>query len=221
MADIYDFLNELAQLDIEYIARDNKPYLLKSYIRRLEEHKILIAPPEYNGNAYNLPEGNMVGVGVHSEKGVYLGECRVVGKDLSDIQGVWISYPTGMQVIQRREYLRIPLRLECQFIIYQDGFRKNKKVLNLYTRDISGSGFSCISDEPLPQYFDLEAKINFNDEENVPIVSRCEHIYSEIMVIDDERKCINAFAFIDIKQVDVERIVKASFKYQLGRLRLS
>ena len=210
MTDIYDFITELAKIDVEFQDKNGRFYCLKSYIKRLEDNNILIETPTVKGISYNLPIGMKISITIFVDDGVYMGESHVIGKELSSISGLLISYPVFTQQIQRREYLRVPLNLEVEMSFYLDKTRK--KIHKVRLRDISGSGFSYISYTPVGQYYDVTCKINLDND---PIISRCEHVYTKQATIHEESKYIHAFGFVDITQKNVERIVKASFKYQV------
>ncbi|OGI22666.1 MAG: hypothetical protein A2287_08205 [Candidatus Melainabacteria bacterium RIFOXYA12_FULL_32_12] len=215
MADIYDFIKELAKIDIEIEDKEHNFYSLKSYVKRVEEDRILIDTPSNNGVTYNIPVGQTISLGIHADGGIYLGESKVIDKELSTISGLWICHPYFTQHIQRREYLRVPASLEAELTVFIDRQKTEKKVYNIKTKDISGSGFSYTSNEPLDQYYDIECTIYINDSDNEPVISRCEHVYSKKITYNGEIRYINAFTFVDIKQKDVGRLVKASFKYQV------
>ncbi|EKE04207.1 MAG: hypothetical protein ACD_20C00097G0024 [uncultured bacterium] len=215
MADIYDFIKELAKIDIEFEDREDKFYSLKSYVKRVEENRILIDTPSHKGTTYHIPIGQVISLGIHAQDGIYLGESKIIDKELSSISGLWICYPYYTQHVQRREYLRVPLSIEAEIILFENIEKTKRRTQKIKIRDISGSGFSYFSTKPLLQYYDIECKIYLNDSDDEPIISRCEHVYSNKLTSDNETKYINAFAFIDIPQKDVERLVKASFKYQV------
>lgn len=212
--DIYDYIKELALLEIEYKDSEGKFNHLISYIKRMEEDRILIDSPHYKGTVYNMPVGKALGIGIHANAGINIGESTVIGKELSIISGIWISYPYNTQYIQRREYLRAPLDFEADITVFEDRDKTKTYTQKIKLRDISGKGLSYISPEPLLNYYDIECKIYLHNNKSF-IFSRCEHIYSRPIKIKDENKYLNVFTFIDMKMKDIEKLVKLCFKYQL------
>lgn len=215
MADIYDFLKELTRIEVEYIDKNDDYYSLKSYIKEIQDAKILIEPPYKHDIVYNVPVGQQITINLVAADCVYSGESEVLGKELSSISGIWISYPHYVQRVQRREYFRVPLNLDADIIIYRDNKGNSKDTFRVNLKDLSGSGFSYLSKNPLINYFDIECRIYIDGRDFEPIISRCEHIYSNKIKENTGNKYNNAFSFINIQENDIGKIVKASFKYQL------
>ncbi|MDD3012771.1 MAG: flagellar brake domain-containing protein [Candidatus Gastranaerophilales bacterium] len=216
MVDIYDFIKELTKFDIEF--KDDKGNLLslKSYIKSVDEDRILIDIPSYKGRTYNIPDGQSVNILICSEEGVFLGESNVIGKEISTIPGLWISFPLNNYNIQRREYLRVPLNIDMTMIIYEDRSKVIKKEFTIITNDLSAKGFSYFSSEPLKNYYDIECSFNLDDGIDEPITSKCDHIYSTHQITAGRKiRYINGFAFVDVEEKFIDRIIKKSFKYQL------
>ena len=212
---IYDYLEVLKKIDIEFENDDGKYTSLKSYIKSMTEDGILIEPPTKNGITYNVPVGHPVNIIVNiTNGGLCVGESKVIAKELSTISGLWINYPFNSRIIQRREFLRVPMPVLVEFSIYKDINRTEKEVFKVLTKDISGNGISYLSDSPLTDYYDIECKIYLDDDP--PIWLKCENIANH-MILDQnkETKFIVAFKYIDIKSNDIKKIVNACFKYQL------
>ncbi|MFH0702499.1 MAG: flagellar brake domain-containing protein [bacterium] len=209
---IHDYIKELTKFELEFIDKNGNYHVLKSYIKSIDQDKILIFPPSHKNVTYNIPDSELINIIICTEDGVYSGESKVIGKELSHTPGLWISYPYNSQLIQRREYVRVPLRINIDLIISENNTSETE--IKIMPENISGKGFCYISDSPLNNYYDIKCKIYLKDEPNKPIISRCEHIYTNPINIGGKSKYINAFAFIDINLKDVDRIVKACFKYQ-------
>jgi c-di-GMP-binding flagellar brake protein YcgR len=216
MTDIYDFIRELTRLDIEYKDEKGNFLSLKSHVKSIDDDRILIDIPSCNGKSYSIPDGQSINILVSSNEGVFLGESNVIGKEISSISGLWISFPLNSYNIQRREYLRVPLKINVNMTIYEDRQKSEKKEFTITTNDISARGFSYFSDEPLKRYYDIECSFKLDDDIDEFITSKCEHIYSTHQItIGRKIRYINGFAFVDIKPEFIERIIKRSFKYQL------
>ena len=212
---IYEYLKLLQKIEVEFESDNNKYTSLKSYIKSMTDEGILIDPPGKDSLTYNIPVGNTLKIFVYVDNGdILLGECIVTGLELSTISGIWISYPLTSQLIQRREFVRVPLRLKSVITLYKDINYQEKTVFEVLTRDISGNGLSYISDNSLDDYYDINCQLFLNNEEN-PLNIRCEHVHSSITVVNNSHKFINAFTFIDLPQQDVKKIVQECFKYQL------
>jgi len=212
MADIYNHIRELTKFEIIYKDNDGKIYTPRSYIKCVEDGRLLIDPPVKNGKVCYIPDGQVVKIIISAEDGVYSGESEVLGRELSDISGLWIAYPYNTKYCQRREYLRAELNLECQINIYKDQSRTIKETKKVKMKNISGKGFSYISDEPLSDYYDIECEITLNENK---IISKCEHIYIKDINSSGGKSYVNALVFIDLSEKDTESIIQQCFKYHL------
>lgn len=216
MEDIYNHLKLLTRFELIYKDSENVPHCLRSYVKRMDEDKILIAPPSYHDKTVNLPDHQEFKMIICAEDGVYSAKSKVIGKEISTTPGVWINYPLNSQRCQRREYLRAPLDIDFDLVIYKDSAKTQKDVIRTKIRDISGKGVSFFTDSPLSDYYDIACVIHLKDEKQEPITLSCEHIYTHP---SGNQKYINALAFIDIDEKDSERIIKQCFKYQLEQRR--
>ncbi|MDD3151030.1 MAG: PilZ domain-containing protein [Candidatus Gastranaerophilales bacterium] len=213
MPDIYDFIKELTKFEIIYKDEKDIPQTARSYIKSLDEGRILIDPPSHKGRVKNISDGTKLKMIICSDKGVFSGESYVIGKELSGmISGIWIGYPTNSKFCQRREYLRVPIKKNIKLTVYQDKNKEKKQELTFSTQDISGKGLSFISDEPLVNYYSIECLLPV---ENTSANVTCEHIYSKPIIVNGKTKYINALAFIDLGSREMESIIKECFQYQL------
>lgn len=221
MVNIYDYLKELTKIDVEFIDPANsKTYVLKSYIKRADDNAILIEPPTINGIVISLNKGQYIKLHLKTNEGVFSGMSSVVGKELSEISGLIIAYPTNVKFNQRREYIRVPLKLPIDLIIIEDNITTEENVINIITEDISGTGFAYISEKPLDKYYSIRCKIYLNDGNNNPIESSCDHIYSNKHVTPSlSMKYKNALMFVEMSKQDNDRIIKSVFQYQLEQRR--
>ncbi len=211
--DIYNHLCELLRFELVYKDEKGVPHCLKSHIKSLTEDKILIAAPRLKNNAVDLKDGQEFKMIVCANDGVYSGTSRIIAKELSLTPGIWIDYPYNSQRCQRREYLRAPLDLKFELVIYKNKEKTEKDIKKLKINDLSGKGLSFYDEVPLDNYYDIECNIFMNDEE-APLKATCEHIYS---IPDKTQKgnYVNALAFVHIDDENIETIIKECFKCQL------
>ena len=155
MADIYDHLKELVKIEIVY-KNTNTINHYKSYIKCLDDDRMLIDSPSYRGKSYDIEDNQQILLSLYAEDGVYTGECKVLGKELSKISGLWISYPYNSKHSQRREYLRVNLNVPIDLTIFKDSLRTESTEYRIISKDISGNGFCYICDELLTDYYDMD-----------------------------------------------------------------
>lgn len=217
MPDIYDYIKELTPLEIEYVDSDDNYDCLHSHIKRVEDEYILIAPPHKGNFSVNIPDKQELNIIIKTEKGTYSALSVVQGKQLDGMSGVKISYPHNSQFTERREFIRVPLKLKLDVTKFSDSSRTTSEILHVQTINISGSGLCYISDKPLENYYDIQVKIYLEDGEE-PILVNCDHIYSKKIKIHNEKSYITALTYTSINENDLSRLVKTCFKYQIGSI---
>lgn len=219
MIDIYNFINELTKFEITFKDENNIPHCYRSHIKSIYDDRILIAPPTKNNRAVTIKDGQKVKMIICTQTGVYTAETQVLSRELEHTPGLWMAYPHNTKHSQRREYLRAPLDIDFELIITKSNKTNEKIVSTHQIKDISGKGLSFVSDEPLTNYYDIEANIKLKDNDKKPLHTSCEHIYSNQYVANGKVKYIHALAFIDIPDHSSEKIIKQCFKHQLEHRR--
>lgn len=214
MSDIFDHLKELVKLEVEFSNENTHYSYLKSYIKCVEPNRILIDPPSFKGTVYPIYDGQHITITISTNTGVFSGECKVIEREIATISGLWITFPLSNKQIQRREFVRVPMKKKVEITIFKTPEKTENIKFNVETRDISGKGISFFTDSPLETYYEIECTI-LADNSNERIWSRCEHVYSRQTIVNGKIKYINALAFIELTNKDIETIVRESFKYQL------
>ncbi len=214
MPDIYDFIKELATFELEYIDDDDNYHCLVSYIKRLDDDYILISPPQKNKSAFNIPDGKEINIIFKTEKGMLSAVSNIIGTQLDDMSGLKIRFPYNSQITERREFIRVPLGLRIEIIKFLDNTYKNAETFNIQTRNISGKGLCYLSHSILDNYYDVHCKIWLDDEKE-PIYTRCDHIYSKKVKINNEKCYLTALSFVEINDEEISKLVKACFRYQI------
>jgi len=103
MPDIYDFIKELAQFELEYVDDDDNYHCLDTYIKRVGENHILISPPQKNNLSHNLPDGKEINIIFKTEKGTFSAVSNVINKQLDSMSGLRISFPYNSRFTERRD----------------------------------------------------------------------------------------------------------------------
>lgn len=217
--DVYDFIKELAFFELEYIDDDDNYHCLSSYVKRVDEDSILISPPEKNRLVHNLTHNLKINQEVNiifkTEKGLLSAVSKVTGREIGTSSGIKLAFPSKSCISERREYARSDLQFRAEILKFTDNTYINCESFPVQTRNISGSGFCYISDQPLKGYYDIHCKI-FIPGQDEPVFARCEHISScKVKINNGEKAYNNALAFIDIAEDDLSRIVKECFRFQI------
>lgn len=215
MVDIYNYIKELTKLELIYKDKNGVPRQLKSHVKSIDNHRLLIAPPEERGKAMDIPDGTKIKMIICTDQGIFSGFANILEREISSTPGLWISYPYNNQHCQRREYMRVPIHVDCELIINRDKDRINKDIVKFKTKNLSGKGMNFFTDEHLGDYYDIQCKMFLKDNHDEPIEITCDHIYTKRVRMPEGKKYLHAIYFSNISDFDVERIVKACFKYQL------
>lgn len=215
--DVYQYIKELESCEIEFIDKDDNIRMLNTYIKEVFQDYILIAPPEKDEVSYEVPDNAEVNLIFAKDNKFFVASCIVMGKELGVKSGVKLSLPYNSKVIERREYIRIPLRVEMEVTCLLDTEGKDNYSFSVQSRDISGSGISFYHKEPLENYYDINCKINLNDGNPNPVFARCDLVYTKPVTLNEKEYLLTALTFTSLSDDDCSRIVKECFKFQVDR----
>ena len=135
MPDIYDYLKDSIKIKLE-LYKDNNFFLLSSQIIKLNQDSILIEPVQSPDRSYNILEGEKFAILVQKEEGLYIGESKVLEKNLTQKPGILISYPTNCRLTQRREYSRVPANIKGSLTLLKNRELTRKIRKKQETKDI-------------------------------------------------------------------------------------
>lgn len=212
---IYKHLRELAPFKLEFIDEDDNYHKLDSYIKRIYGDYILISPPDKNGSGFNIPDTAEVNLLFPMEKGIFIAQCTVLGKELGTISGIKLSFPHDTQEVERREYIRVPVKIRIGVTCYQDQQYIKKQSFFAITKNLSATGVAFYHKESIDDYYNIGCKIYLNDENPKPVDTQNDLVYSKKVKIKDEELYLTAVTFTSISEADSARIVKECFKYQV------
>ena len=207
---MFGFIKELGKIDVEW--NDNK---FRSYVKSVESDYILIDFLFYKGSEYNIPAENWITVNFKEKAGIYSGNCQILGRDNSKLPGLKISYPTDIKFVQQREYVRVPLKLKAEIVVFPEIEDEEIKVQEINTLDISGSGFCFISEKPLEKHSKIIGVIYLTNPAEKPIEISLKHVYSRTFFANGKEMYKNAFTFNELEEKLQDKILKEIFLYEL------
>ncbi len=215
--ELYEHIRELAKFKLEFIDENDNYYKMDSYIKSIDGGCMLISPPENQEQEkiINIPENAEVNLIFPMDKGVLIAQCTVLGKELGPQPGIQISFPHNTRVLERREFIRVPIKLRVEIIYFSDQSYLEKNSFFAITKNLSANGMAFYHKEPIEDYYDLRAKIYLNDENPKPIELQHELVYSQKVKIKNELIFLTATTFTSLSEPDSARIVKECFKYQV------
>lgn len=220
--ELYKYLKELNSFKLEFMDTNDNYHRIDSYIKVIQEDYVLIAPPAKQGNIIDIADNAEVNLVFSKDNGVLIAQCSVLGKELGIQSGIKVSFPYKTKVLERREYVRVPLKLRAEVIYYLDREYTQRKSFSVTTKNLSGNGFSFYHKEPLTNYYDIQAKIFLNDENPKSVeIPRCDQVYSKkVKTKDGTILYFTALTFVSISDEDSSRIIKQCFKYQIKQKHL-
>ncbi len=219
--EVYDHLKELARFKIEFVDDQDEYHKLDGYIKKVYSDFIVIDIPQANNKAEKINDGSEINLIFPRDDGVLIAQCMVIGRESKLKQYIRIKYPHEVEILERREYVRIPLkvRVEINCISKQNLF--DDFTVYATTRNISGSGVSFISKEPIKEnYDDIECKIYLDDGNHNPVSAFCNFVYSKKVKVKNDILFLTALTYKFISDENSSRIVKECFKYQIKRKHL-
>ena len=215
--EIYEHFKELETLKIEFMDKDDTYHRLDSYIKAVYEDYVLIEPPKTAGILQELVDNSEVNLIFTRQDGVLIAHCGILGKQLGVQSGIKISFPYSTRILERREYVRIPLKLSTKINYYTDKDFPEKKSFLVKTRNISGSGICFLYENSLEGYYDIECKLYMDDGNLTPVIVKCDHVYSKKVKLKNNVSYLTALTYTSISEEGLSRIVKECFKYQISR----
>ncbi|OGI00289.1 MAG: hypothetical protein A2Y25_01515 [Candidatus Melainabacteria bacterium GWF2_37_15] len=218
--EINTYIRELAPFKIEFVDENDNYHKLDSYIKAVEDDYLLISPPDNSGVSCNIQDNLEVNLIFPRNDGIFIAQCVVIGKELGNKPGIKLSFPHNTRVLERREYVRMPMKLRVEVNCYLDKSYIEKKAFYAVTKNISGSGIAFFHKQPLETYFDIVCKIYLNDENHKPVETRNDVVYSQKVKLRDEIYYLTALSFTSISEADSARIIKECFKYQINHKKI-
>lgn len=121
---------------------------------------ILISPIlDQEGNQMDVKEGGKIEVATKIRGVLWSGFCDVVEVLRGDFEGIWLTYPSSLHKVQRRNFLRVEMTFPIMVNIFEDGVAL--KSYKGYCHDLSGSGIGVNLYNSLFLYENQVATITF------------------------------------------------------------
>ena len=215
---MYNFIRELGKIDIEYSPDDSeeKKIIFKSYIKSVENNYVLVDFLSNKGTNYHIPHGKQIKVKFKATDGIHHGICEIIGEESQSVlSGIKISYPENIQFIQQREYVRVPLKLRMEIVIFFDETGEKIITMDIKTIDISGSGLCFVTDDPLREHRKAVGFVYLQNSDGPPIQIELKHVYSREIYAAGKTKYKNAFTFMEIDEKLREKLLREIFLFQL------
>ena len=204
MIDVYKFLKNYTKVEIIYTNTAGKQYTYYTEIKEVLDDKILMTYPAGINEFKVSSDYTKLTAVFCTEDGVLSGNINLVKADI-DKGTILVSFPYNNQFCQRRENTRVPMHVDVEITV-------NDTVFYLKSKNISGKGVACLTDEPLPDFNDARIVIHMPTKN---IITVCKKVYSKEIDLEDSKTILNGIMLTGIKDEDVNIIVKDSMKFQL------
>ena len=206
-----------------------------SQIMDYDNSSMLIAEPSYRAQPINIPVGTVIEVLVIDTKCVYSFNTSVIGKQKSP-PSLWLSLPETYRRVQRREYVRVNIKLPVVVNIkpdtevYEDCFTTNILAEQVYqdayyntsSIDVSGGGIKVFGPLKFQDNTNLSVLLRLPMKE---VITPVTVIRSEVNTKISEKEFtpeefakfnyLSALCYKDIDDADRSTIIQLCFKRQL------
>ncbi|MCI1943689.1 flagellar brake protein [Clostridium luticellarii] len=193
---------------------DGKIY--KSNIQDISEDYIGINIPVNNHKYIVLKKGDKIAAVYYLGKNIYRFNTVVIGRKIEKILIIMIKKPEEVEVVQRRNFVRVPLVLNvlCAVVpVNKDPHNLDEQVevFNAHSLDLSGGGMKISVDDK------LKCKVSAGDIIMVTIPMEDDSLAVKGKVVrisrnNDKSKIIFGLNFVDLDKINRERIVKLLFQ---------
>ena len=207
MVDVYKFLKRNANLELVWNNKGRQVVFKSSILYVFDDRIYLSRPQNDTENFESVNVYEKMQVVICTEEGVLSGNANLVEKNSNEEGNVFISFPYNTQFCQRRENARVPMHAEFDLYIEEN------QTLHLTTKNVSGKGLACITNEPLPDFADKRLVLHLQGRD-IEIAAR--KVYSQKMEIPESELYLNGIEFTEISQDDVAIILKVCLKFQMN-----
>lgn len=146
-------INQLIEIEIEL--EPEKILCLPSRIEGIEENLIYISVPMYRGEVIPLRTGQVIKIFINQRDVSFAFDTAIMGRIWQNIPLLAIKRPDKFVKIQRRNFMRLSVKLEVYFRVMGDesDFKKGE------TLDISGGGILFLTEEAIEEGQILEVEL--------------------------------------------------------------
>jgi c-di-GMP-binding flagellar brake protein YcgR len=197
---------------IEVVLKDGD---YKCSIQDVTTDHFAITIPMRDRMYYPLDRGAIVSMLYYCGKVLYTFECEVIGRKVDRIPIIILGLPQNTRVIQRRNFVRVPVISDIEFFKIDKTFKdksledlekfKSERVKSI-TLDISGGGMRIMSRVVL-KYGDI-LKVS------LPLMTESFMVKSEIVRIEsnEDNSNIYGLCFFDLDEKLRDKIIKCIFE---------
>ena len=176
-------------------------------VRWVETDRVcLVFPDEYKELAKYLHEGRELEAIAYSDKGIFIFDSIVIDSPYSN--DFVIEFPEEKEKIQRREYVRAPIKLDMSL-------SRGNTYIKGQTINIGGGGIRFATEK------DLEVKQVWNFSMILPKWTNSVQGTGEVLYnIKQDNSNISVIKFSIINESDRNKIIKLCFEIEASQLKI-
>jgi c-di-GMP-binding flagellar brake protein YcgR len=193
-----------------------------SRVEDLSPSDFTVSGPSYKDIPVLLSPGSSVSIQILCESGICEFNSEVHTAQRDPIYLVSMNLPEDYYMVQRRAFVRLDCRVPVQYQVVGVARTPGERPPRLETvsKNISGNGICLLLDNPFEPETRLDLYLNLFPE-HPPIYIMGQVIRCLDATRDGGRKTFEAgIAFVQIRQLDQDRIVKYVFDKQRKAVRL-
>jgi len=201
MKELQDGLTVRINYEIPFIKQESFSCLIKW----VEEDRIgLIFPEDMAHIIRDLPEGKEVEAIVYSNSGIFVFNSIIICSPLE--KDFVIELPAEKKKIQRREYVRAPIKLEL--VMKKDDIRYETRTIN-----IGGGGIRFLAGEEFKTDDLWGFSLRMPDQRVIRGMGRV------LYTLLQGKNVVSVIIFSDIEEIERNRIIKLCFDEEIKHLR--
>jgi c-di-GMP-binding flagellar brake protein YcgR len=199
-------INQLIELEVEIVP--DQILNLPSRIEGIEGNNVYISVPMYRGELIPLRVGQNVKIYLNEKEVTYTFFTTILGRKWQNIPVLVIQKPSSLTKIQRRSFMRLPIKLDFYFRAVGDesDFKKGETI------DISGGGALFITEEEIEEGQVLEVELYLPKRKPFFCTAKVLRILERAKKKGDKNKV--AVEYFDISEGKRDQIIGFIFEKQ-------
>ena len=208
-----EYLDHLVQgKKIEIIIRTPRGALrFFCNFKNVNTNSIITTLPKNKHIAFNFPSNQALELYIYTKNGVYKLVCRLqrCENDLCEI-----SLPESVNKIQRREYIRVNMKVRTTISLNTPNY---SKTIRTNSRNISAKGINLLLDEDISKY---TKKINLSLLFPECIIKTLAHVVKSTPIKTESGLYYDtSLMFVTISEKEIDFIVKKCFEFEAAERR--
>lgn len=207
-----DYINYIKSgKKVELIIRNqNGAMRFFSTFKSFRDKCLIVSKPQNKHVSFNYPLNQDLELYAYTDGGIFKLRCKLLSISANECI---LSLPDDVQRMQRREYIRVNLKVKTILKLFSQG---GTKTIQTTSRNISAKGINLLLEEDISKYLKVEIHLLF-PEGNVCTLAqivKSKHIEVEGKIFYD-----TSLMFITISEKDINFIVKKCFEYEAAQRR--